>query len=185
MGLFTNLTSLLLDWSTKDIRNTISSFGNVVVPIISEGALCTGLDLIDKLDKSLREHEKKKLEEFKKKIVEKKYVDAWVTLNAKKFPNGLDSYLSDKLINLTNEQFTRVIKGGIRNPNKMIVVSLLLGVLGIDRFMIGEIKMGFIKLFTLGGCGILWIIDIFCIYKKTKDYNLKRFDNLIMKYNNH
>ena len=182
MGLFTNLTSLLLDWSTKDIRNTISSFGNAVVPILSEGALCTGIDLIDKLDKSLREHEKKKLEEFKKKIVEKKYVDAWVELNSEIFPDGLNSYLTERLENLTNEQFTKVMKSGLRTPNTMFVVSLLLGFLGIDRFMLGDIRMGLLKLFTLGCFGVLWIIDLFSIHKRTKEYNLRRFDSLIMEY---
>ncbi|MCR4908756.1 MAG: TM2 domain-containing protein [Lachnospiraceae bacterium] len=35
----------------------------------------------------------------------------------------------------------------------------LLGYLGIDRFMRGQIGLGIVKLITLGGCGIWWLID--------------------------
>lgn len=35
----------------------------------------------------------------------------------------------------------------------------LLGELGIDRFMRGQILFGVLKLITLGGCGIWWLID--------------------------
>lgn len=41
----------------------------------------------------------------------------------------------------------------------MIVLSIWLGWLGIDRIIIKD-KLGIVKLFTLGGCGVWWIIDI-------------------------
>lgn len=44
-----------------------------------------------------------------------------------------------------------------------LVLSILLGELGVDRFYTGSIMLGVLKLLTFGGCGIWWIIDIILI----------------------
>ena len=41
-----------------------------------------------------------------------------------------------------------------------LLLSIFLGELGIDRFYLGKIGTGILKLITLGGCGIWWLIDI-------------------------
>ena len=46
------------------------------------------------------------------------------------------------------------------DPNSALVLSVLLGVLGIDRFYTGHTGRGLGKLFTFGGLGIWWLIDI-------------------------
>ena len=46
------------------------------------------------------------------------------------------------------------------NPVAALVLAVFLGYLGIDRFYSGNIVAGVIKLLTLGGLGIWWIIDI-------------------------
>jgi len=37
------------------------------------------------------------------------------------------------------------------------------GVLGAGRFYVGDIGMGLLQLFTLGGLGFLWIADFFLL----------------------
>lgn len=44
-----------------------------------------------------------------------------------------------------------------------LILSILVGELGVDRFYTGSIMLGIIKLLTFGGCGIWWIIDIILI----------------------
>jgi TM2 domain-containing membrane protein YozV len=41
-----------------------------------------------------------------------------------------------------------------------LLLSIFLGELGIDRFYLGKIGTGILKLITFGGFGIWWIIDI-------------------------
>ncbi|GAA4528733.1 hypothetical protein GCM10023160_26870 [Brachybacterium paraconglomeratum] len=46
------------------------------------------------------------------------------------------------------------------DPTSALVLSILLGYLGIDRFYIGHPIRGLLKLLTIGGLGIWWLIDI-------------------------
>lgn len=44
-----------------------------------------------------------------------------------------------------------------------LILSIILGGLGIDRFYLGYTMLGILKLITGGGLGIWWLIDIILI----------------------
>lgn len=44
-----------------------------------------------------------------------------------------------------------------------LILSIFVGQLGVDRFYTGYVGLGILKLLTLGGCGIWWLIDVILI----------------------
>lgn len=104
-------------------------------------------------------------------------IDMFVMTNQKYFPAEKIMYLKDKLKTLDDEKFSLVSTVELKDPTTILLVSIFLGVLGIDRFMIGDTGMGILKLLTGGVCGILTIVDWFTISKKTKDLN---FNNVMV-----
>ncbi len=47
-----------------------------------------------------------------------------------------------------------------------LIMSIFFGQIGVDRFMMGHVGLGILKLITLGGCGIWWLIDVILIATK-------------------
>jgi hypothetical protein len=48
-------------------------------------------------------------------------------------------------------------------PQSGVPAEGLVGVYGVDRFYTGSITLGIVKLITLGGCGVWWLVDIIMI----------------------
>ena len=103
-------------------------------------------------------------------------VDMYVMTNQKYFPAEKIMYLKEKLAAMDESKFTMVSTVELKDPTTILLVSIFLGTLGIDRFMLGDTGMGILKLLTGGCCGILTIIDWFTVSKKTKDLN---FNNIM------
>ena len=51
----------------------------------------------------------------------------------------------------------------MKSKTMAIILSVLLGQLGIDRFYLGYTGLGVVKLITCGGFGVWWLIDLIMI----------------------
>jgi TM2 domain-containing membrane protein YozV len=60
-----------------------------------------------------------------------------------------------------------------KSPTVALVLSICLGVLGIDRFYLGNIGLGIGKLVTFGGLYIWAVIDAFQIMGATRSQNFQ------------
>ena len=99
--------------------------------------------------------------------------------NAKKFSMVDIARIKSIIPNLSDTQLQMVLIQNYRDPSTMLVISILLGSLGVDRFMLAETGLGVLKLITAGGLGVWWLIDIFSVENRTRVYNGKLFDETL------
>ncbi|MGV3698232.1 TM2 domain-containing protein [Flavobacterium sp.] len=104
-------------------------------------------------------------------------VDMFMMMNSKYFESHHLNAVREKLLTLDESKWGYVQTMQLKDPTTSIIVSLLGGGLGIDRFMIGDTGMGIGKLLTCGGLGIWTIIDWFLIMGATREKNMETFQN--------
>ena len=75
--------------------------------------------------------------------------------------------------------FTSQLSSAMKDRNTVLILSVILGMWGVDRFYVGDMGMGLVKLFTLGGCGILWLLDLFMIRGRADDYNRQKAHEIL------
>ena len=111
--------------------------------------------------------------------MESQKVDMFMMTNAKFFEGHHLNAIREKLLSLDDSKWGLVQTMQFKDPTTSIIVSLLGGGLGIDRFMIGDTGMGVGKLLTCGGFGIWAIIDWFLIMGATREKNMETFQNAV------
>ena len=60
-----------------------------------------------------------------------------------------------------------------------LLLSLFLGNLGVDRFMLGDTGLGVAKLLTMGGCYIWGIIDLFMVQNRAREVNFEKVMSML------
>ena len=58
-----------------------------------------------------------------------------------------------------------------------LVMSVAFGWAGVDRFIMGHVVLGILKLITFGGLGIWWLVDLIRIATKDKFKNVQWVNN--------
>lgn len=111
-------------------------------------------------------------------MVNPQKVDAFLMANRKFFPEERIPYLKEKLLAMDEAKFELVSSAKLKGPVVLLVVSLFLGGLGVDRFMLGKIGYGIVKILFCW-IGILTIIDWFLIMGKTREYNFNQISMII------
>jgi len=57
-----------------------------------------------------------------------------------------------------------------------LVMSIVFGSLGVDRFIMGHVGLGILKLITFGGFGVWWLVDVILIATRYNFSNVKWVD---------
>jgi TM2 domain-containing membrane protein YozV len=107
--------------------------------------------------------------------MEQSKIDLFVSTMNEKFASTNMMAIRSQLEKLDDSRFALLQSLNYKNPTTLLIVSIFLGALGIDRFMLGQAGLGVLKLLTCGGAGIWTIVDWFIISGKTKEYNYKLF----------
>lgn len=103
-------------------------------------------------------------------------IDMFLMMKGQYFSNDKLPYIQKKLVEIDDSKLGMLSAADFKNPTTLLVVGLVGGgLLGIDRFMLGQIGLGIVKLLTLGGCYIWAIIDLFLIMNATKQKNYDEF----------
>ena len=131
----------------------------------------------DESNESKKNSENESVGNANENLVDPADVATYIMSNREFFPSVKLIYLKNKLLKMDKDKFERVCLCDLKSPTVILLISVFLGGLGIDRFMIGDIGMGILKLLTCSLCGILWIYDIFTITDKVKKIN---FENIIL-----
>jgi TM2 domain-containing membrane protein YozV len=88
-------------------------------------------------------------------------------------------YVRERLIAMDESKWVYVQTLQFKDPTISLIISILIGALAIDRFLIGDIGLGIAKLLTCGGLGIWVIVDWFLIMGRTKEKNFEMFQQIV------
>ena len=122
-------------------------------------------------------------------------LDMWVVQKGKFFPANAFVAVQEKLSKLPDSKINALFALPLKSPTLILVLSILLGGIGVDRFVLGDIVKGIAKpaYFILAsiavsmlfpgvdwlGIAIIyswvgwWIFDAATSVKRAREYNLK------------
>ncbi|WP_330443147.1 TM2 domain-containing protein [Flavobacterium sp. C4GT6] len=106
-------------------------------------------------------------------------VDMFIMTSGKFFQGQHLNYIRESLLNADESKWTMIQSLDFKDPTTTLIISLLAGSLGIDRFFIGDTGLGIGKLITCGGLGIWAIVDWFLIMDATRQKNMEKLQAIL------
>ena len=92
----------------------------------------------------------------------------------KYFPEERFDDVKTILENMSEDKQAALAMAGFKDPTISLIISLLGGAFGVDRFYIGDTGLGIAKLLTCGGLGFWSIIDWFLIMGAVREKNFQK-----------
>ena len=92
----------------------------------------------------------------------------------KYFPEERFADVKTILENMSEDKQAALAMAGFKDPTISLIISLLGGAFGVDRFYIGDTGLAVAKLLTCGGLGIWSIIDWFLIMGAVHEKNFQK-----------
>lgn len=102
-------------------------------------------------------------------------IQMFIMSKQKMFDGAQIPLITEKLKDIGDDKLMMITSANYKDPTVLLIVSLLLGTFGVDRFMLGETGLGVAKLLTVGGCGIWAIVDWFTVMSRTRQKNFEIF----------
>lgn len=106
-------------------------------------------------------------------------VDMFILSNARFFESYHINVVRERLLAVDDSKWAMISTVQLKDPTTSLIVSILAGAFGIDRFMIGDTGLGVGKLLTCGGFGIWSIIDWFMIQGATREKNMQKIQQYL------
>jgi TM2 domain-containing membrane protein YozV len=106
-------------------------------------------------------------------------VDMFILSNAKFFESHQLHIIRDRLITIDDSKWVMISTVQFKDPSTSLIISIIGGHFGIDRFVIGDTGLGIAKLLTCGGLGIWTIIDWFMIQGTTREKNMQKLQQFL------
>ena len=102
-------------------------------------------------------------------------VNFWLGVNTENFnPTDLPA-IKATLEQMDNNQMMFLQSAEFKKPSTIFLIAFLLG---WERFFLGDVGLGIVKVITAYGCGIWWLIDIFTAKERAKKYNFQQFQKV-------
>lgn len=111
--------------------------------------------------------------------MEQQKVDMFIMSNGKYLPSNKVGIVRERLLSMDDSRWGALSTIQFKSSTTALILSLFLGQLGVDRFYIGKVGLGVLKLLTLGLCGIWVIIDWFLISGATKEANYTKLQTYL------
>jgi len=112
--------------------------------------------------------------------MEAQKVDMFLMMNSKFFESHQLPFIRERLLQLEESRYMNLQIAGFKDPVILLIVSLIGGHFGIDRFLLGDTGLGVAKLLTCGGLGIWTIIDWFMVMDRTREVNFEKLQQVVM-----
>lgn len=110
--------------------------------------------------------------------MEQNKVEMFIATMGNKLPAEKLMLVRNQLEKLEDNKLPVIQSIQYKDPTTLLIISLFLGSLGVDRFMLGETGLGVAKLLTCGGMGIWTIIDWFTVMGRTREMNYTKFSQV-------
>lgn len=100
--------------------------------------------------------------------------DMYIATKSKYYQSFQLSQIREKIAVMDDSKFNMLQSVPLKDPQTSLILSLFVGVYGVDRFYIGDTGIGIGKLLTCGGLFVWTIIDWFQIQSATRNNNFQK-----------
>lgn len=104
-------------------------------------------------------------------------IQSFLLSNGEKFDSYQLPEIQKQLEAIDDSKSGMVLGVSLQNPTLILILAIFTG---WDRFFLGDIGLGILKVLTCYGCGIWWLIDIFSAKKRTYQYNYKKMNEMLI-----